>query len=54
MPTEQDAGNSLTTCSVHAFEEISSEALARFEEERAAYPGLAAGTEGTAEVLRAV
>jgi len=41
MPTDQDAGNGLTTFSVHAFEESSSAALEQLRQERETYQGLA-------------
>ena len=41
MPNDQDAGNGLTTFSVHAFEESSAAALEQPRQEREAYPGLA-------------
>jgi len=46
MSPENDAGNGLTTFSAHAFEESSSPALDRLQEERAASPGLTVTGEG--------
>lgn len=45
MPTDQDAGNGLTTFSVHAFEESSAPALQELQRERDAYPGLVTTSE---------
>ena len=40
MPNEQDAGNGMTTFSLHALDESSSDAIEQLREEQTARPGL--------------